>query len=39
MQIGSNVIMKKINIKELAKEMVWVCGVLLEVMIFENFEF
>lgn len=30
--------MKKSGIKESVKELVWICGVLLAVMIFENFE-
>lgn len=30
--------MKKGGIKKSVKEMVWVCGVLLEVVIFEKFE-
>ena len=30
--------MTKISIKESLKEMVWICGILLAGMIFEEFE-
>lgn len=30
--------MKKISIKELAKEIDWICGILVAAVIFENLE-
>ena len=37
-RLGGYAIMKKISIKELAKEIGWICGILMAAMIFENFE-
>lgn len=31
-------IMKKVSVKESVKELVWICGVLLAMTIFEEFE-